>query len=125
MGKRKDYELILSDLKSAQNEEDVIENITKIIKGFSSDYYKNDLLENPYFKSLVPEIKETIMSELEDIKSSLREEIRAIEEELSTLNKKGITSISDESISKLRELKKDCVVLIKELDDRLEDLYFL
>lgn len=125
MGKRKDYELILSDLKSAQNEEDVIENITKIIKGFSSDYYKNDLLENPYFKSLVPEIKETIMSELEDIKSSLREEIRAIEEELSTLNKKGITSISDESISKLRDLKKDCVVLIKELDDRLEDLYFL
>lgn len=125
MGKRKDYELILSDLKSAQNEEDVIENITKIIKGFSSDYYKNDLLENPYFKSLVPEIKETIMSELEDIKSSIREEIRAIEEELSTLNKKGITSISDESISKLRELKKDCVVLIKELDDRLEDLYFL
>lgn len=125
MIKRKDYELILSDLKSAQNEEDVIENITKIIKGFSSDYYKNDLLENPYFKSLVPEIKETIMSELEDIKSSLREEIRAIEEELSTLNKKGITSISDESISKLRDLKKDCVVLIKELDDRLEDLYFL
>lgn len=122
MGKRKIYEEILSDLKSSQNEEEVVGNITKIVKSFSSDYYKNDLYENPYFKSFLPEVKEIVMSELEEIKSSLREEIRAIEEEISKLNKKGIIS---ESTSKLKDLKKDCVILIKELDDRLEDLEFL
>lgn len=125
MSKREDYELILSDLKSSQNEDDVVKQITKIIKGFSSDYYKNDLYENPYFKSLIPEIKESISSELEKIKSSLKEEIRAIEEELIKLNKKGITSVNDKDISKLRELKKECIILINELDNRLEDLYFL
>jgi hypothetical protein len=122
MCKREDYELILNDLKSAQNEDDVVKHITKIIKGFSSDYYKNDLYDNPYFKSMIPEIKESISSELEKIKSSLKEEIRAIEEEL---NKKGITSVNDKDISKLRELKKECIILINELDNRLEDLYFL
>ena len=125
MCKREDYELILNDLKSAQNEDDVVKHITKIIKGFSSDYYKNDLYENPYFKSLIPEIKESISSELEKIKSSLKEEIRAIDEELIKLNKKGITSVNDKDISKLRELKKECIILINELDNRLEDLYFL
>jgi hypothetical protein len=38
MNKRQDYEHLLSELKSAQNEEEVITNITKIIKGFTSDY---------------------------------------------------------------------------------------
>lgn len=122
MGKREEYEIILSDLKLSQNEEDVIKHITKIIKGFTSDYYKNDLYDNPYFRSLVPEIKELIFSELEVLKSNLKEEIVAIEYEIAKLNKIGITSINDSDISKLRELKIECLILIKELENRLEDL---
>ena len=125
MSKREDYDLILSDLKLSQNEEEVITNITKIIKGFTSDYYKNDLYENPYFKSFIPEIKEIITSELLQIKSTLKEEISAINNEIMDLNSKGITSINDPDISKLRQLKKDCLILIKELDNRLEDLLLL
>ena len=125
MSKREDYEYLLSELKSAQNEEEVITNITKIIKGFTSDYYKNDLYENPYFKSFIPEIKEIITSELLQIKSTLKEEISAINNEIMDLNSKGITSINDPDISKLRQLKKDCLILIKELDNRLEDLLLL
>jgi len=125
MSKREDYEQLLSELKSAQNEEDVIKSITNIIKGFTSDYYKSDLYENPYFNSLVPEIKETISNELIDIKSTLKEEIAAINNEIMNLNSKGITSINNPDISKLRQLKKDCLLLIKELDDRLNDLIHL
>lgn len=121
MRKREEYDSILIDLKKSQNEDDVIHNLTKIIKGFTSDYYKIDLYENPYFKSLVPEIKETISQELESLKSSLREEIKAIEEELVKLNK----SLKDKEISKLKDLKRECVILIKELDNRLEDLHLL
>jgi hypothetical protein len=125
MSKREDYVHLLSELKSAQNEEEVITNITKIIKGFTSDYYKNDLYENPYFKSFIPEIKEIITSELSQIKYTLKEEISAINNEIMGLNSKGITSINDPDISKLRQLKKECLILIKELDNRLEDLLLL
>jgi hypothetical protein len=125
MSKREDYDLILSDLKLSQNEEEVITNITKIIKGFTSDYYKNDLYENPYFKSFIPEVKEVISTELSTIKSTINEEIKSIDGEILKLNQQGITSIKDPDYSKLRQLKKECLILIKELDNRLEDLLLL
>lgn len=125
MSKREDYEHLLSELKSAQNEEEVITNITKIIKGFTSDYYKNDLYENPYFKSFIPEVKEVISTELSTIKLTINEEIKSIDGEILKLNQQGITSIKDPDYSKLRQLKKDCLILIKELDNRLEDLLLL
>ena len=125
MSKREDYEHLISELKSAQNEEEVITNITKIIKGFTSDYYKNDLYENPYFKSFIPEVKEVISTELSTIKSTINEEIKSIDGEILKLNQQGITSIKDPDYSKLRQLKKECLILIKELDNRLQDLLLL
>ena len=122
MGKRQEYELVFSDLKSAQNEQEVIENITKIVKGFTSDFYKNDLFENSYFKSLLFDIRDEITQELKDIKSTLNEEIEGIDNKLSKLNQSGITSILNPEVSKLRNLKKECIILIKELDNRLVDL---
>ena len=103
----------------------MITNITKIIKGFNSDYYKNDLYENPYFKSFIPEVKEVISTELSTIKSTINEEIKSIDGEILKLNQQGITSIKNPDYSKLRQLKKDCLILIKELDNRLEDLLLL
>lgn len=122
MNKRKDYEIVLSNLKQSQNEEEVIENITKIVKGFTSDYYRNDLYKNPYFKSFIIDIKSDISIELLQIKTCLKEEIHAIDEKLSKLNLKGITSIKHPDISNLRELKRECIILIQELDSRLKDL---
>ena len=124
MNKRKDYERLLSELKSSQNEEEVLDNITKIIKGFSSDYYKNDLYENPYFKTFIPEVKLMIKSELDQLKANLKEEISGINDEIVKLNKTGKTS-DDETISKLKDLKTECIILIKELDDRIQDLKHL
>ncbi len=124
MNKRKDYERLLSELKSSQNEDEVLDNITKIIKGFSSDYYKNDLYENPYFKTFIPEVKEIIKSELKQLKDNLKDEISGINDEIVKLNKTGITS-DDETITKLKDLKTECIILIKELDDRIQDLKHL
>lgn len=124
MNKRDDYERLLSELKSSQNEEEVLNNITKIIKGFSSDYYKNALYENPYFKTFIPEVKEIIKSELNQLKHNLEDEISGINDEIVKLNKTGITS-DDETITKLKDLKNECIILIKELDDRIQDLKHL
>ena len=119
MGKREDYELILNNLKSAQNEEEVFVNITKIIKGFSSEYYKNDLYENPYFKSIIPDVKKTVISEMNEVRKSIVDEINSINLELTKTNTQ---SKYDDSYDKLKSLKRDCVNLLIELDNRLEEL---
>lgn len=119
MGKREDYELVLNNLKSAQNEEEVFVNITKIIKGFSSEYYKNDLYENPYFKSIIPDVKKTVISEMNEIRKSIVDEINNINLELTKTNTQ---SKYDDSYDKLKSLKRDCVNLLIELDNRLEEL---
>jgi len=119
MGKREDYELILNNLKSAQNEEEVFINMTKIIKGFSSEYYKNDLYENPYFKSIIPDVKKTVISEMNEIRKSIVDEINNINLELTKTNTQ---SKYDDSYDKLKSLKRDCVNLLIELDNRLEEL---
>lgn len=125
MSKREDYERILSELKSSQNEEQIVDNITKIVKGFTSEFYKNDLFENSYFRSLLFEIKDDIIDELKVIKRTLQEEILAIDNEIVKLNDSGVSLVNDPNISKLKHLKKDCILLIKELDDRLDDLELL
>lgn len=125
MGKREDYQKLLSELKLSQNEDEVLDKMTKIIKSFTSQFYKNDLYENPYFKSLIPDIKEEIYSELIEIRNSLRKEVSAIEIEIIKLNNQGISNVFDLNITKLRNLKKECIILIKELDNRLDDLEFL
>ena len=122
MGKREDYELILNNLKSAQNEEEVFVNITKIIKGFSSEYYKNDLYENPYFKSIIPDVKKTVISEMNEVRKSIVDEINSINMELTKTNTQ---SKYDDSYDKLKSLKRDCVNLLIELDNRLEELNYL
>jgi ribosomal protein RSM22 (predicted rRNA methylase) len=119
MGKREDYELVLNNLKSAQNEEEVFVNITKIIKGFSSEYYKNDLYENPYFKSIIPDVKKTVISEMNEVRKSIVDEINSINLELTKTNTQ---SKYDDSYDKLKSLKRDCVNLLIELDNRLEEL---
>jgi len=122
MGKREDYELILNNLKSAQNEEEVFVSITKIIKGFSSEYYKNDLYENPYFKSIIPDVKKTVISEMNEVRKSIVDEINSINLELTKTNTQ---SKYDDSYDKLKSLKRDCVNLLIELDNRLEELNYL
>jgi|688.fasta_scaffold1579933_2 hypothetical protein len=116
MGK-KDYKLALNELLSAKNEEEAINCVLKIVKGFEVDLYKNDIFENPYFKSLLPEVKEIVITDLEGIRNSLNEEIIAIEKEL---------KINDDSDTKnkLKSLKNDCLLLISELDNRINDLEF-
>lgn len=122
MTKREDYEHLLASLKSSQNEEEVMINISKILRSFSSEYYKDDLYSNSYFKSLTQELRSPITSELHKIKKTIEDEIKRIEDEIFELNSKGVSSINDSDIFKLRELKRDCILLIKELDFRLNDL---
>ncbi len=121
MGKR-DYKIDLSELLSAKNEEEVSNKLLKIIKSYGVDIYKNDIISNPYFKSLASEIKEIVISELKEIKSHLKVELDGVEEELKKI--KSSDSPDKETNKQLKSLKSDCLLLISELDDRIDDLKY-
>ena len=122
MSKREDYKIAWSELLSAKTEEEVSEKLLKIIKSFGVDVYKNDVISNPYFKSLASDIKEVVISELQQIKSHLKVELDGVKEELK--KNKSSDSPDKETNKQLKSLKSDCLLLISELDDRIDDLKF-
>ena len=120
MDKREEYVLAWSRLLSAKTEEEIIQKLLKIVKSFNVDFYKSDVLSNPYFKSLLPEITNEVLLELKDLRKLLEDEITGIEEEVNKVKKNQIQD--KETIKKLKSLKIDCELLISELDDRIDEL---
>jgi hypothetical protein len=120
MDKREEYVLAWGRLLSAKTEEEIIQKLLKIVKSFSVDFYKSDILSNPYFKSLLPEITDEVLVELKNLRKSLEDEISGIEEEILKIKKSE--NKDKETIKKLKSLKIDCDLLISELDDRIDEL---
>jgi hypothetical protein len=120
MSKREEYVLAWNRLLNAKTEEDIIEKLFKIVKSFNVDFYKIDVLSNPYFKSLIPEITDEVLMELRGLRKSLEDEISGIEDEVDKIKK--VDNKDKETIKKLKSLKVDCELLISELDDRIDEL---
>lgn len=120
MDKREEYVLAWGRLLSAKTEEEIIQKLLKIVKSFNVDFYKSDVLSNPYFKSLLPEITDVVLMELRGLRKSLEDEISGIEDEVDKIKK--VDNKDKETIKKLKSLKVDCELLISELDDRIDEL---
>lgn len=117
-GKETFEELYLT-LKNSQNEEEVILGIKNILKHCLKEEYDVELLSNPYFKSLLPEIRDNVCDEMDSIRHALTKEIKEIDSELNNIiNESGFS----EQINKLKDLKRDCVSLVFEIDERKKDL---
>ena len=112
-GQSEKLEIIFETLDKSTTEEDILHNLTKIVKGFSIDQYKNRVLSNPYFKSLIPDIKSIIYKELQFYKESINDEIKEIDKELN-----GDNSFPD----KLKSLRRDCISLLYEIEKREKEL---
>lgn len=114
MGKnREEYEELLGKLKSSYTEEDIIKNLTLIVKGFSIFLYKEDLTQNPFYKSLLVDIKEEVLSDLYEIKKSILNEMESI----------GIRIDEDKNdIDSLIQLKVECQLLLLELNLKIEEV---
>jgi hypothetical protein len=117
MGKIEDYKGDLSELLSSKTEEEVSDKLLKIIKSYGVDVYKNDIISNPYFKLIASELKEIVISELQEINSRLKSELNSIKEELKKISK-------DKEVNNLKSLESDCHLLISELDNRIDDLKY-
>ena len=118
MTKKREFNNLFESLSNSKNEEEVYQTLKRILKESSSLLYKDKILENPYFRSLIPEVREDVLFDINLIKETINEEIQAIDEEL-------IKSLKDDRISdqrKLKELKRECIALLYEVDERRKDI---
>ncbi len=106
-------------LKKSQNEEEVSSNLTLILKHCSVNEYRDDILSNPYFKSILPDIRDIVCDDIDLIRTALDKEIKEIDIELNKI----ITYLEfSEEVNKLKDLKRECISLIYEIDERKKDL---
>ena len=103
---QEDFDLVLDKLKSAKTEEEILDHLVKIVKGFSFSMYKNLFDSNPYYKSILIDVKEVIIEDIEILKTTIKGEISIIDTELKNGNKE---------VDKLKELRIDCELLLSEL----------
>lgn len=113
MGKSKEeFEKALDELRSSKTEEEVQSRLTFIVKGFGTPLYRDLVLSNPYYKDLFQEVRIDVIGDLENLKETLREEIASIDSELK----------KDRAPEELREIKRDCISLIGEIERKIEEI---
>ena len=96
---KRDLSKLLSELSKLKTEESILECLIRIVRGFNPSEYKELVFNNPYYRSLLPEIKEFVSKEISLLKKSISEEIDGIEVELK--------KVDNENSKTLKELKKD------------------
>jgi hypothetical protein len=114
---KRDLSKLLSELGKLKTEESILECLIKIVRGFNPHEYKELVFQNPYYKSLLPEIKDFVLKEISVLKNSVSEEIDGIDIELKKVDNKNEKA--------LKELKKDCLSMIYEIDERLKEIQSL
>lgn len=117
-----EFNELVDILMKSNTEVDIIKNLKYLIKNKTSEFCSSDIMKNPYFKSLIPEIKDEIIYEIDDIKSEIDSEVNIIELEIKNLNKKNIDKSYDKFILDLESLKRDCISLIYEIEYRKREI---
>lgn len=112
MGKSiEEFERALANLKSSKTEEEVQSNLTYIVKGFGTPFYREIVLSNPYYKDLFQDVRIDVIDDLEKLKDTLREEIASIDSEL-----------KKDPVEELKYLKSECISLISEIEIKIEEI---
>lgn len=119
MSIKEEFNFLFEKLEKSKNEEEVYQNLKKILKESNSKFYKTKILENPYFRSLIVDVKEDVLNEISLIREALNEEVKSIDSEIFKLLAKDN---KNPNIDKLKELKRDCISLVYEVDARRKDI---
>lgn len=107
---------MLCSLHKSINEEEVIKILKIIIKSFNISLYKDIILSNPYFNSLIIDIKYEIIDEIKIVKEDIKNQICGINDQLSK------SSITQNDFLRLKDLKRQCIRLLFEIDNRIKDV---
>jgi hypothetical protein len=111
----KEIDEVFDILSKSESESEVIDHLREIVKKFSLSFYKDKLLNNPYFKSLLIDIGAEELEYIENIRSEINSEISNIEKILSNNN-------DNEDLDQLNNLKTECLIMIDKVDNRIKDL---
>lgn len=122
MSKQEEFNYLFEILENSKTEDEVYSSLKRILKESSSLIYRDKILKNPYFKSIVKDVSIEVLKDIDLIRNTLNEEIKSIDEEINKLSEKDI---NNKHIQKFKELKRDCVSLIYEIDERKKDLITL
>jgi cystathionine beta-lyase family protein involved in aluminum resistance len=106
---------ILCVLHKSKDEEEVIKNLKIIIKSFNISLYKELILSNPYFSSLIIDIKDDILIEITTLRDDIKSKIHLINDQLSKQS-------NQKDFIKLKDLKRQCIKLLFELDKRIREV---
>jgi hypothetical protein len=115
---KNNIEELLEKLHSSGSEEEVIKNLKRIIKSSNVSTYKERLMSNPYFSLLIHEIKGDILFEIGLLKDNIELEIRGIDDTLSK-------PINVDDFNRLKYLKRECIGLLYEINNKINDLILL
>jgi hypothetical protein len=115
---KNNIEDLFDKLHSSGSEEEVIKNLKSIIKSFNVSTYKEKIMSNPYFSLLIVDIKGDILFEIGLIRDNIELEIRGIDDTLSK-------PINVNDFNRLKDLKRECMGLLYEINDRINDLILL
>lgn len=110
-----DLKILIEELNNSKTEEDIIKYLIKIVKGFNVYEYKDIVFNNPFYKSLIPDIRSNVIEEILFLRQSLIDEINGIDIELKKVD-------NDDMKKELKGLKRDCISLIYEIDERQKDI---
>lgn len=109
------YEILLT----SQTEEEAFNNLKNILKQCSTNEYKKDITSNPFFNSLLPDVIKNVYSDIKVLEESLNKELKNIDKELGKIeNDKEFFP----QVKRLKELKRECISLIYEIDERKKEL---
>lgn len=108
-----DLQLALERLSEARTEEAIIDQLKSLVKGFGPSMYMDVVRSNPYYASVFEDVRSLVLEDVEHMKSAISEEIEAIECE---------TSLDEEGMQKLSNLKQECRLLLKELAEKEKEI---
>lgn len=108
----------LNKLYNSTNEEEVSQCLKKIIKNFNSSFYRDELKDNPFFYSIIKDLKSEIIIEMQLMIDRIKCEIDGMDDKL--LN----TSDHSEFL-RLKDIRRECIYLLTALDNRLHGVYLL
>lgn len=109
---------MLEELKNSFTEEDILKNLIQLVKLYKQEQYIEIIYSNPFYKSLIPDIQKEILDDLERVAKSINDEISAIDTDLKKIGNK-------DSEKQLKLIKKDCLSLIYEIDERKKEIEML
>lgn len=102
---QEEFDIVLEKLNSSKTEEEILDTLVKIVKGFNISMYKDLIENNPYYKSLMIDVKEIIIEDILVLKTTIKGEISTIDSEIEKGN----------DIDELKRLRIECESLLSEL----------